>query len=167
MTTDREQLRLRVAEMATARVCSILPEHRRDFAEIADEIYTWVTRPGPVARLVGRIGLPFPTLEGPPVMANPQVPAGFSFTITIEPEDIAGVAVADALTWTSSDAVDAPVTADTTSLVATVQVVAPATGVVVTATDGTNTFSYTFDGVVDAPVNLVATIGAPFKTPAA
>jgi hypothetical protein len=64
-------------------------------------------------------------------------------------------------------ALNAAVAADTTTLIGTVAVLNPAVDVTVTATDGTNTYTYELDGVVDAPVNLVATVSAPFKTPAA
>jgi hypothetical protein len=100
-------------------------------------------------------------------MSNPQVPVGYSVAITIEPEDAQGNAVSDNLTWTSSDTAAAPVTADSTTLIGTVQVLTPAVGIVVTATDGTNSYQYTFDGVVDSPVTLVGTVGIPFKTPPA
>lgn len=155
---------MRAVEAAIARS----PDAHLDYVlDEAEAIYTWVVKPAPVVRLVGLVGAPFPTPEGSIPMANPQIPAGFSFTITIEPEDTLGVAVADTLTWTSSDVVAAPVAVDTTTLVGTVKVVSPATAVVVTATDGTNTFTYTFDAVVDAPVTLAATVSVPFKTPAA
>jgi hypothetical protein len=139
---------------------------RHQILRDADEFYAWLAAPAPVARLIGHVGPPTPIAEGNP-MSNPQIPAGYSVTITIEPEDIDGNAVTDTLTWTSSDPTDVTVTADTTTLIGTVAVLNPAVDVTVTATDGTNTYTYELDGVADAPVNLVATVSAPFKTPAA
>lgn len=176
--SDRTKLRLAAVDLAVRLAESedadglIEPRHvgielrTRETLEAAGQIFAWLTEPAPVARLVGRIGPLIKIPEGSP-MSNPQIPAGYSFTITIEPEDIDGNAVGDSLTWTSSDATDAPVTADPTSLIGTVEVINPAVDTVITATDGTNTYTYEFDGVVDAPVNLVGTVSAPFKTAAA
>lgn len=173
MFSDRVQLRLAAADLAERfdanelgpRRVGVL-ERTREALEAADEIFAWVNRPAPVARLVGRIGPITPTPEGSN-MSNPQVPVGYSFNITIEPEDSQGNAVGDTLTWSSSDATDAPVTADPTTLIGTVEVLNPAADTVITATDGTNTYTYEFDGVADTPVALIGTVGVPFKTAAA
>lgn len=175
--TAREQIRLAAVALAADldETCDDDPadEHRRTdqhriehILRIAERIYAWATEPAPVARLVGRIGPLVPIPEGPPAMANPQVPVTYQFPITIEPEDSQGNAVGDTLTWTSSDPADAPVTADTTTLIGTVQVLNPAVDITVTATDGTNSYEFTFDAAVDAPVTLVGTVGVPTKIPA-
>jgi hypothetical protein len=173
MPTDRIQLRLAAVDAAVRIDANELGPRRvgvcertRDVLTAADQIYGWLAEPAPVARLIGRIGPLIPISEGNP-MANPQVPVGYSFTVTIEPEDTLGNEVSDSLTWSSSDETDAPVTADPTSLIGTVVVVNPAVDTVVTATDGTNTYEYTFDGVADTPVALIGTVGVPFKTAAA
>jgi hypothetical protein len=172
MSTDRWRLRLAAVGLAVRIDGNELGPRRvgieqrtREALEAADEIYAWVTEPAPVARLVGRIGPLTPITQGD-AMSNPQIPVGYSFPITIEPEDTQGNAVGDTLTWSSSDAA-AAVAADATTLIGTVAVLTPATSVIVTATDGTNSFEYTFDAVVDAPVTLVGTVGVPTKTPAA
>lgn len=176
--SDRAKLRLAAVDLAVRLAESedadglIEPRHvgieqrTREALEAAGQIFAWLTEPAPVARLIGRIGPLIKIPEGS-TMSNPQIPAGYSFTITIEPEDLVGNAVGDSLTWASSDETDASVTADPTSLIGTVVVVNPAVDTVITATDGTNTYTYEFDGVVDAPVNLVGTVSAPFKTAAA
>lgn len=173
MFSDRMQLRLAAADLAERfdanelgpRRVGVL-ERAREALEAADEIFAWVNRPAPVARLVGRIG-PLTQIPEGSIMANPQIPVGYSFDITIEPEDSEGNAVSDTLTWTSSDETDAPVTADSTTLIGTVEVLNAAVDNVITATDGTNSYEFTFDGVVDAPVTLVGTVGVPTKTDAA
>ncbi len=168
--TAREQIRLAAVALATdiGEACDGDHDDGRRIEHIlraAQRIYDWATAPAPVARLVGRIGTPTPITEGPPPMSNPQVPVTYQFPITIEPEDSQGNAVGDTLTWAASDPA-VTVTADTTTLIGTVQVLTPATGVVVTATDGTNSYEYTFDAAVDAPVTLVGTVGVPTKIPA-
>lgn len=173
MTPDRMELRLAAVDAAVRLDANELgPRHvgteqrTREALEAADQIYAWLTEPAPVARLVGRIG-PLTQIPEGSTMANPQVPVGYSFNITIEPKDSQGNAVGDTLTWSSSDATDAPVTADTTTLIGTVEVLNPDVDTVITATDGTNTYTYEFDGVADTPVALIGTVGVPFKTAAA
>lgn len=173
MTADRMELRLAAVDAAVRLDANELGPRRvgieqrtREALEAAEQIYAWLTEPAPVARLVGRIG-PLTQIPEGSTMANPQVPVGYSFNITIEPEDSQGNTVGDTLTWSSSDATDAPVTADPTTLIGTVEVLNPAVDNIVTATDGTNTYTYEFDGVADTPVALIGTVGVPFKTAAA
>lgn len=102
-------------------------------------------------------------------MANFQVPVGFEFDITVIADDILGNPVPDTLTWALSDTTNAALTVDdATTLKVTIQAVAPATGITVTATDPNNvTGSLTFDTVPDVATSLVLTPATPVKIPTA
>lgn len=149
-----------------------------DVIQVAEVFYRWV--------LTGRqrdfltltaSGLqlihPSPdSLRGNLSMANPQVPVGYQFSLTVAPVDVLGNPVSDTLTWTSSDVTGATTLTvnDATTLVVTVAVPGPGTltDVVITATDANNnTGSYTFDVVADVATALSFTASAPVKIPTA
>lgn len=132
---------------------------------LAEAYEAWLDRPRPVVRLVAVVGPLVPISKGNTMTdTDLQLPTTYEFTITLDPEDQQGNTLPDTLAWTSTDPTNAPVSADTTTLVGTVQLLNPTTGVVVTATDGTNTYTYpTFDVVADAVVDLAATVGALTK----
>lgn len=105
-------------------------------------------------------------------MANPQLPVGYQFNLTVAPVDVLGNPVSDTLTWTNSDTTGATTLTvdDATTLVVTVAAPGPGTptGVVVTANDAQgNTGSYTFDVVADAATSFSIGASVPVKIPAA
>lgn len=83
------------------------------------------------------------------------------FTITVEPLDSKGDATSDTLTWTTSSTAGTTVTADPTTLVATVVAGGPETGVTVTATDPNGlTGTLSFDVTAGTAASLTLTPGA-------
>jgi hypothetical protein len=104
------------------------------------------------------------------IMANPQVPVGYQFDLTVSPVDVLGNPVADTLTWTNSDTSGATALTvdDATTLKVTIAVTGTVTDAVVTATDANGlTGSYAFDGVPDVATALTLAPSTPVRIPAA
>lgn len=88
------------------------------------------------------------------------------FTITVEPEDSKGDATSDTLTWSISSTAGTTVTADETTLVATVIAGNPEVGITVTATDPNGiTGTLSFDVVAGVAKTLSLTPGTPSEQP--
>jgi hypothetical protein len=104
-------------------------------------------------------------------MANPQLPAGYEFNLTVDPTDIEGNPVADSITWTGETGGVTLTVDDSTTLVVTVAAPAgttPATGIVIPAPHaGGVTATYTFDVVADVAAAFTIAASTPVKIPAA
>jgi len=140
----------------------------RRILRIADRFAAWLDWPNPAVALAFAVGEVRPITERHSSMAL-QVPVGYEFDIVVSPTDIEGNAVPDALTWTISDTTNTTLAVDdATTLKVTIQVLAPSTGVVVTATDATGlTGTLDFDAVPDVVTALALAPSTPVKIPAA
>lgn len=107
-------------------------------------------------------------LEGQHPMANPQVPIGYQFDLTVNPTDVLGNPVSDTLTWTDSDSSGTTTLTvdDATTLKVTVACPGPNVlgGVIITVVDADGvTGTYTFDVVADVATAFTFAASTPVK----
>lgn len=148
-------------------------EQAHDVIRVAEVFYRWLASGHPKDFLVITASNLRPitpadagTFAKGNTMANPQVPAGYQFDLTVAPVDVLGNPVADTLTWTNSDATGATTLTvdDATTLKVTIQVLSPVTDAVITATDAAGlTGSYAFDGTPDVATAFTLAASAPVK----
>jgi len=138
------------------------PVPLHDVLHTGTEIYDWLARPvqlrltfGPVTDASGA------AITQGDTMSNIELGDNQTVTATVVPDDAAGQATTDTLTWTASveTAVSLTPSADTLSCV--IDGLVPTEGVVITATDANGlTVSGTVDVIAGAAASLNLTFGA-------
>lgn len=175
MPSVREQVRLAAVGLAveivnrdTGEECAPPEQRLREALRAADEIFAWITRPGPPVSLTlsagpitdRRTGAVATASEGNTAMAL-ELGDSQQVTITATPRDAEGQLAGDTISWAvdNTTAVQALQVSDDTLSVTLLGAV-PATGVTLTATDASgNSAPFAFDVVSGPATSLGLTAG--------